>query len=87
MRPALAAIEDGLCPALVMDEFEDGRFVVFVPGAPAPMAGAIYIFAREKVTLLDVPLLPFLRTISSWGLGLVEMVEAAERARRAERVA
>jgi uncharacterized membrane protein len=65
VRPALAAIEEGLCPALVMDEFADGRLVVFVPGAPAPMAGAIYVFAPEKVTLIDVPLLPFLRTISS----------------------
>jgi uncharacterized membrane protein len=85
VRPALASIEEGLCPALVMDEFADGRLVVFVPGAPAPMAGAIYVFAPEKVTLLDVPLMPFLRTISSWGLGLVEMVEAAERARPAGR--
>lgn len=84
VRPALAAIEDGLCPALVMDEFADGRFVVFVPGAPAPMAGAIYVFAPDKVTVLDVPLLAFLRTISSWGLGLVDLVEAAERTRRKE---
>jgi uncharacterized membrane protein len=80
MRPALAAIEEGLCPALVMDEFADGRLVVFVPGAPAPMSGAIYVFTPDKVTLLDVPLLPFLKAISSWGLGLREMVEAADQA-------
>lgn len=75
MRPALAAIEDGLCPALVMDEFADGRLVVFVPGSPAPMSGAIYVFTPDKVTLLDTPLLPFLKAISSWGLGLREIVE------------
>jgi uncharacterized membrane protein len=79
MRPALAAIEEGLCPALVMDEFADGRLVVFVPGSPAPMSGAIYIFTPDKVTLLDTPLLPFLKAISSWGLGLREMIEAAPR--------
>lgn len=84
VRPALAAIEEGLCPALVMREFADGRLVVFVPGAPAPMAGAIYVFQAAKVTLLNVPLLPFLRSISSWGLGLVELVQAAERTRRQE---
>jgi uncharacterized membrane protein len=81
VRPALAAIEEGHCPALVLDAFADGRLLVFVPGAPAPMAGAIYIFAPEKITILDVPLLPFLKTISSWGFGLVELMEAAERAR------
>jgi uncharacterized membrane protein len=77
-RPALAAIEEGWCPALVMEDFADGRLVVFVPGVPAPMTGALYIFTPERVRLLDVPLLPFLRTISSWGLGLPEMLEAAE---------
>ena len=77
LRPALAAIEEGLCPALVMDEFADGRLVVFVPGAPAPMSGAIYIFTPDKITLLDVPLLPFLKSISSWGLGLKGLIETA----------
>ena len=75
VRPALAAIEEGQCPALVMDEFADGRLLVFVPGSPAPMSGAIYIFTPDKVTLLDVPLLTFLKAISSWGLGLREMIE------------
>jgi uncharacterized membrane protein len=79
MRPALAAIEDGQCPALVMDEFVDGRLLVFVPSSPAPMSGAIYIFAPERVTMLDVPLLPFMKAISSWGLGLREMVEGGGR--------
>jgi uncharacterized membrane protein len=82
LRPALAHIEEGLCPALVMDEFSDGRLLIFVPGSPAPMSGAIYIFTPDKVELLNVPLLPFLRSISSWGLGLREMIEA-EAARRA----
>ena len=76
MRPALAAIEDGQCPALVMDEFPDGRLLVFVPGSPAPMSGALYIFAPDRVTYLDVPLLPFMKAIASWGLGLREIVDA-----------
>ncbi len=83
LRPALAAIEEGLCPALVMDEFADGRLLVFVPGSPAPMSGAIYIFTPDKVQLLDTPLMPFLRSIASWGLGLREMIEA-EAARRGQ---
>jgi uncharacterized membrane protein len=75
-RPALAAIEEGQCPALVMEELADGRLVVFVPGTPAPMSGALYVFAPDKVTYLDVPLLPFLKVVSSWGLGLREVIEA-----------
>ena len=63
-------------PALVMDELADGRLVVFVPASPAPMSGAVYVFAPDKVTYLNVPLLPFLKVISSWGLGLREIIEA-----------
>jgi uncharacterized membrane protein len=77
MRPALAAIEEGQCPALVMDELADGRLVVFVPGSPAPMSGALYVFTPDKVVYLDVPLLSFMKVISSWGLGLREMIEAS----------
>jgi uncharacterized membrane protein len=83
MRPALAAIEEGLCPAPVMDELADGRLVVFVPGSPAPTSGALYVFAPDKVTLLDVPLLPFMRAISSWGLGLRDVMEGAGADRHA----
>lgn len=75
MRPAMVSIEEGLCPALVMEAFSDGRLLVFVPGSPAPMSGAIYVFTPDRVTFLDVPLLVFLRAISSWGIGLREMIE------------
>ena len=47
LRPALAAIEDGQCPALVMDELADGRLVVFVPASPAPMSGAVGLRASK----------------------------------------
>jgi uncharacterized membrane protein len=74
LRPALAAFDDAQCPALLMDELPDGRLLVFVPGSPAPMSGALHIFTPDRVTVLDVPLLPFMKAISSWGLGLGELI-------------
>lgn len=76
-KPALAAIEEGLCPALIMEALPDGRLVVFVPGAPAAMSGALYVFTPDRVTPLDVPLLPFLKAIASWGLGLGALMRPA----------
>ena len=38
------------------------------------MSGALYVFAADRVLELDVPLLPFLKAISSWGLGLRELI-------------
>ncbi len=78
-QPALAQIEEALCPALLMDRFADGRVLVFVPGTPAPMSGALYILDADRVRPLDTPLMPFLKAISSWGLGLRALVEAQER--------
>ena len=78
LRPALASIEEGQCPALVMDELADGRLVVFVPATPAPMSGALYVFTPDKVMYLDVPLLSFMKAVSSWGFGLREIIEAQQ---------
>jgi uncharacterized membrane protein len=83
LRPALASIEEGECPALVMDELADGRLVVFVPGSPGAMAGTIYLFTPDKVRVLDVPLMPFVRCVASWGLGLRELLQNVEAVRAA----
>ncbi len=74
MRPALAAVEEGHCPALVMDELHDGRLVVFMPDSPTSMSGSIHILSPDKIVLLDVPLMPFMKAISSWGLGFRELI-------------
>ena len=54
-QPALVEIEDALVPGFIIEELGDGRFTVFVPSVPTPLAGAVYILARERVHPLDVP--------------------------------
>jgi uncharacterized membrane protein len=54
-KPALAEIEDALVPAFIIEELEDGRFTIFVPSIPTPLAGAVYVLVRERVHPLDVP--------------------------------
>src|SRR5262249_52949709 len=46
-KPALAEIEEALVPAFIIEELEDGRFTVFVPSAPTPVSGSIYILTPE----------------------------------------
>ena len=74
LRPALAAFDDAACPALIMDEFADGRILLLVPGSPTAMSVSLYIMTSDRVTPLDVPLIPFLKAISSWGLGLQDLI-------------
>ena len=77
MRPAIVSLDDAQCPALVMDELPDGRLIVFLPGSPTSMSGALQIMTADRVTLLDVPLLPFLKAIASWGLGLKGLMDSS----------
>jgi len=75
-KPALAEIEDALVPAFIIEELEDGRFTVFVPSIPTPLAGAVYVLSRERVHPLDVPFTQAIQTVSRWGSGAKDLVAA-----------
>ena len=79
-QPVLVELEDALVPAFVIEELDDGRFTVFVPSVPTPLAGAVYILARERVHLLDIPFTQAISTISRWGSGSKELVAAMQSA-------
>ena len=76
---ALAEIEEALVPAFVVEELDDGRYVIFVPSVPTPAAGAIYIMARERVHLVDMPFTRAVSIISKWGAGAGDLLKAMRR--------
>jgi uncharacterized membrane protein len=75
-QPAMIDIEEALVPGFVIEELDDGRYTVFVPSVPTPLAGAVYVLSRERVHLLDVPFTQAIRSISRWGAGSRELVAA-----------
>jgi uncharacterized membrane protein len=75
----LAEIEDALVPAFIIEEFDDGRYTVFVPSVPTPFAGAVYILSRERVHLVDIPFTDAMKSISRWGSGSRSMVAAMSK--------
>jgi uncharacterized membrane protein len=79
-KPALVEIEEALVPAFIIEELEDGRFTVFVPSVPTPLAGAVYILVRERVHALDVPFTQAISSISRWGSGSKDLVAAMRKA-------
>ena len=78
-RAALVEIEDALVPGFIIEEFEDGRYTVFVPSIPTPFAGAVYVLDRQRVHPVDVPFTDAIRVISRWGSGAKNLVAAMER--------
>ena len=80
-QPALAEIEDALVPAFIVEELDDGRFAVFVPSVPTPLAGAIYILTAARVHPVDIPFTEVLKVITRWGSGSSKLVAAMQESR------
>lgn len=81
-KPALAEIEEALVPAFIIEEFEDGRYTVFVPSIPTPLAGAIYILEAGRVHPVDVPFTQALRVVTRWGSGAKALETAMQKRTR-----
>ena len=78
-KPALVELEDALVPAFIIEELDDGRFTVFVPSVPTPLAGAVYVISRERVHILDVPFTQAIQSVSRWGSGSKDLVAAMRK--------
>lgn len=78
-KPALAEIEDALCPAFIIEELDNGSFTVFVPSVPTPLAGAVYILTSDRVHPLDVPFTQAIKTVSQWGSGSKDLLAAMKK--------
>jgi uncharacterized membrane protein len=78
-EPALAEIEDALVPAFIIEELDDGRYTVFVPSVPTPLAGAVYILSAERLHPLRVPFPQAVKAVTRWGSGSKDLVAAMQR--------
>lgn len=81
-KPVLAEIEEALVPAFIIEELKDGRFTVFVPSVPTPLAGTVYILTPERVHKVDIPFSQAALVVARWGAGANEMIEALNRSDR-----
>jgi uncharacterized membrane protein len=81
-KPALAEIEDALVPAFIIEELADGRYTVFVPSVPTPLAGTVYVLSHDRVHPLDIAFTQAMKTVSRWGSGCKDLVAAMESTKR-----
>ncbi len=81
---ALGAIDQALSVGFVIRHRPGVGYVVFVPAAPAPAAGGLYILSEDKVFLTDIPLAKAAQFYSQYGAGADEFLSVFERQRRAQ---
>ena len=78
-KAALWQSDDGLVPAFIIEELDDGRYTVFVPSIPTPFAGAVYVLDRHRVHPVAVPFTDAIKVVSRWGSGAKDLVAAMEK--------
>jgi uncharacterized membrane protein len=77
-KPAMVELDDALVPAFIIEDFEDGRFTVFVPSAPTPLSGAIYVLTPDRVHPVEAPFAHAVKALSQWGSGARGLVAAMD---------
>ena len=79
-RPALIAIEDAFVPGFIIEEFEDGRYTVFVPYRSRRRSRVRSTFSIGSGCIpWTLPFTDAVEVISRWGSGAKNLVAAMER--------
>jgi uncharacterized membrane protein len=79
IKAAFAVLDDALVPAFVLEELADARYVVFVPAAPDPSQGAVYVLPRERVHLIEAHAREVAGCVRGWGVGTGRLLERTRK--------
>jgi len=63
-------------PSLIAHPTLAELYTVFVPAAPNPASGAVYIMEKTRVHLLNISVLKTAKCVSEWGVGSEELLKA-----------
>jgi uncharacterized membrane protein len=75
MKVALANIDDAWLMSFIVEEHASGMLTVFVPSAPTPTAGSVYLLTEQQIKRLDVPVSDAVKCIMRLGVGSKQLLE------------
>ena len=75
IKATFAVLDGALVPAFVVEELADGRYAVFIPAAPDPSQGTVYVLPRERVHLIDAHAREVAHCLRGWGVGAGKLLE------------
>jgi hypothetical protein len=73
-KVTLASIDDAWLLSFIVEELPDGMLAVFVPSAPTPTAGNVYLMTEQQVKRLDVPVAAPTKCIMQLGVGAGQLL-------------
>jgi uncharacterized membrane protein len=76
LKVALASIDDAWLLSFIVEELPDGTLAVFVPSAPTPTAGNVYLMTEQQVKRLDVTVAAATKCIMQLGVGAGQLLNS-----------
>ena len=70
----LARIEDAWQYGFLIEEIEGEQYAVYVPGAPNPMSGSVYILEKTRIKKTNIPLQAAMKSLRGLGIGSNELL-------------
>jgi len=71
----LARIEDAWQYGFLIEEIEGEQYVVYIPGAPNPMSGSVYILEKTRIKKTNIPLKDAMKSLRGLGAGSKNLVK------------
>ena len=71
----LVRFDDASQIGFIIERISEGRVVVFIPNAPSPWAGGVFIFSEDRVTPLKVPSASVVKCLQKLGEGAGALVD------------
>ena len=71
----LVRIEDAWQYGFLIEEIEGEQYAVYVPGAPNPMSGSVYILEKARIKKTNIPLQAAMKSLRGLGIGSNELLK------------
>lgn len=62
--------------AFIVEDHDDGRFTLFVPNAPTPTIGTLYVVPGERLQRIPATPGSVVNTFMQWGIGSKQLLRA-----------
>jgi uncharacterized membrane protein len=85
LRPVMASFDDHQLMAFDMERLDDGRVVLYLPGAPDAWSGSVALVAADKVEPLDIDSAELAKALQGLGLGTAALLRGAAAPKAAPR--
>ena len=75
-QTVLVQFDDSLQLAFLIEEIEDGKqYSVYVPGAPNPMSGSVYVLEKDRIKRTTIPMKSAMKCMHRLGAGSKELLK------------